>query len=314
MPDAVVIFGATGFVGRNLVARLSGKVARIVAVSRNGAPVAGADQCMAMDRIDNIAALPVDTVVINLAAQRYDASRFDMAQSDILTANVEIANAVYRFCIRRGLREVRAASSVAVYEAGLAVLDDRRPVDFNAPPNTNEAFYAWSKRWSEIIAGLHRDRFGISTVSFRLSNPYGPHDSVDSASAHVLPAFVMRALAPGEAFVIKGSPRVERDFIYIDDVCDIFETSLDWRGETIAMNLCAGRANTLYELAETILAILGDKRRIVANDEMAQGVAARRSTNAMVIEATGKSTFATLAEGLIPTLEWYANALANSSN
>ena len=62
----------------------------------------------------------------------------------------------------------------------------------------------------------------------------------------------------GEAFVIKGSPRVERDFIYIDDVCDVFETSLDWRGETVAMNLCAGRANTLYELAETILTILGE--------------------------------------------------------
>ena len=178
------------------MARLSGKVARIVAVSRNGAPVAGADQCMAMDRIDNIGALPVDTVVINLAAQRYDASRFDMAQSDILTANVEIANAVYRFCFaedcarcerRRALRYMRQGWPCSMI-AGRST--------FNAPPNTNEAFYAWSKRWSEIIAGLHRDRFGISTVSFRLSNPYGPHDSVDSASAHVLPAFVMRALAP----------------------------------------------------------------------------------------------------------------------
>ena len=169
MPEAIVIFGATGFVGRNLVARLFGKVARIVAVSRSGVPMAGADQCVAIDRLDDVVSLPADTIVINLAAQRYDASRFDMAQSDILTANVEIANAVYRFCIQRGLREVRAASSVAIYEAGLAVLDDRLPLDFNAAPNLSEAFYAWSKRWGEIIAGLHRDRFDISTVSFRLS-------------------------------------------------------------------------------------------------------------------------------------------------
>ncbi len=313
MPDAVVIFGATGFVGRNLVARLAGRTGRIVAVSRGGGAVAGADECVAMDRLADISALPSDTVVIDVAAQRYDAGRFDMAQSDILTANVEIANAVYRFCVQRGLREVRAASSVAVYPAGLAVLDDRRPIDLNAPPNPNEAFYAWSKRWGEILAGLHRDRFGISTVSFRLSNPYGPHDSTDIAHAHVLPAFVMRALTPGNSFVIKGSPSVQRDFIYVDDVCDVLETSLGWVGRTAAMNLCTGRTNTLYELAETILALLGDKRPIIAGDANVQGVAARVSTNGAIVEATGKTHFASLSEGLGPTLRWYADALANRS-
>ena len=107
---------------------------------------------------------------------------------------------------------------------------------------------------------------------------------------------------------------MERDFIYIDDACDVFETSLDWRGKTVAMNLCTGRTNTLYELAETILAILGDKRTIVANDTEMRGVAARRPTNAKVIKATGKSNFATLAQGLVPTLAWYADALASHSN
>lgn len=311
MTEAVVVFGATGFVGRNLVARLAGKVSRIVAVSRSGAVVPGAQECVAMDRLDDISRLPADAVVFNLSAQRYDAGRFDMAQSDILTANVEIANAVYRFCIQRGLSEVRAASSVAVYPAGLAVLDDHHPIDLDAPPNGNEAFYAWSKRWGEILAGLHRDRFGISTISFRLSNPYGPHDSTDPAHAHVLPAFVMRALEPGESFVIKGSPAVQRDFVYIEDVCDVFEASLSWRGDTAAMNLCTGRTNTLLELAQTILAIRGDKRPVVADEADVRGVAARVSTNETVIEATGKTSFASLSEGLAPTIAWYADALAN---
>ena len=309
MAEAVVIFGASGFVGRNLVSRLARKVDRIVAVSRRGTPVPGAQECVRMDRLADVAPLPPETIVVNLAAQRYDASRFEMAQCDILNANVEIANAVYRFCLERGIREVRAASSVAVYPAGLALLDDAQPVDLNAPPNPNEAFYAWSKRWGEILAGLYRDRYGVSTVSFRLSNPYGPHDSLDLAHAHVLPAFIIRALTPADSFVIKGSPAVRRDFIYVGDVCDAFETSLRWRETTTAMNLCTGCTHTLYELAETILKLIGDGRPILAADDNVQGVAARISTNETVKLATGKTNFASLAEGLAPTIEWYAHAL-----
>lgn len=309
MADAVVVFGASGFIGRNLVAHLAGKVARLVAVSGRGAVVPGATENVDMAGLAGISALPADTIVVNLAAQRYEAARFDMAQSDILTANTAIANAVYRFCLERGVREVRAASSVAVYPAGLDVMDDALPVDLNASPNSNEAFYGWSKRWGEVLAGLYRDRYGIATVSFRLSNPYGPYDSTDMAAAHVLPAFVMRALSPGDAFVIKGSPDVRRDFIYVGDVCEVFESSLAWRGSTAAMNLCAGRTHTLYELAQSILRLTDDARPIVAEGGAVKGVAARVSTNATVMQAAGKTTFAGLAEGLAPTIAWYRDAL-----
>ena len=270
------------------MARLVGKAARIIAVSRSGAAVPGANQCVAFDRLDDIIPLPADTIVINLAAQRYDAGRFALAQSDILTANVEIINTVYRFCIQRGLHEVRTASSVAVYEAGLPILDDTAPIELNAAPHPGESFYAWSKRWGEISAGLHRDRFNISTVLFRLSNPYGPHDSVRSRSRPCFACFCHAGADASNSFVIKGSPLVERDFIYVDDVCSVFETSLEWKGKTTAMNLCAGRVVTLYELAETIFAVLGDKRPIVADDTEIRGVAARRPTNTTVGEATGK--------------------------
>lgn len=309
MVEAVIIFGASGFIGRNLVAHLSDKVGRIFAVSRRGAPIPGVAESVSMDRLSDISSLPAGTIVINLAAERYDAGRFEMAQSDILTANVGIINTIYRFCIERGLREVRAASSVAVYPAGEAVMDDATPVDLNVPPNPNEAFYGWSKRWGEVLATLYRDRYGVSTVSFRLSNPFGPHDSIDLTHAHVLPAFIIRALTPADSFVIKGSPEVRRDFIYVDDVCDVFETSLGWRETTAAMNLCTGGTSTLYELAQTILRLTGDNRPIVAEDRDVQGVAARISTNDTVVRATGKTRFASLAEGLVPTIEWYQNAL-----
>jgi nucleoside-diphosphate-sugar epimerase len=307
LPQAVVVIGATGFVGRNLVGHLAGRVPEIVAVSPSGRPVEGATRTSRFDEIDGLT-LPGDTVVINVAAQRYDADRFETAQSDLLTGNVEIVNRVYRFCLVKGIREVRVASSVAVYPAACDPLDDAVPVDLNTAPNPNEAFYAWSKRWGEMVAFLHAQRYGIHTVSFRLSNPYGPHDSTDPRKAHVLPAFVMRALAPGDAFEIKGNPLVERDFIYVGDVVDVMSRSLAMRGVDGAFNLCRGETTTLLDLARTILAILDSGRPIHARDTATHGVLARRSTNARLREAFGIETFTGLADGLRPTIDWYRHA------
>jgi len=309
MSAPVVIFGATGFIGRNLTAYLKGTRERIVAVSRNGGPVDGATECVAIRDIDSISPLPKGTIAINVAAYRYDASRAASLHSDILVTNTAIVNRFYEFCLALSIREVRAASSVAVYPANRDVLDDLIPVDLNSPPNPSETFYAWSKRWGEVVADLYREKYGISTLSFRLSNPYGPHDSLDEKQAHVLPAFVIRALRTRGDFEIRGSPDVERDFIYVGDVCDVFARSLSAEGQHGAMNLCSGKTTTLREVAETIFRVTGQRRQIVSAHASAQGVAVRRSTNATVIEQFGKSDFCDLADGLTPTISWYAGAI-----
>lgn len=309
LPEAVVVVGATGFVGRNLVAHWGGRIERIVAVSPSGGAVAGMTEAVRFDALDDLR-LPADTIMVNVAAQRYDADRFETAQSDLLTGNSEIANRVYRFCLTHGIREVRSASSVAVYPAGLDRLDDAVPVDLNAPPNPNEAFYAWSKRWAEVVAALHAERYGVHTLSFRLSNPYGPHDSTEPRKAHVLPAFVMRALDATDRFEIKGNPLVERDFIYVGDVVEAFTRSLSFRETDAALNLCRGETTTLLDLARTILAVAGRDLPVHAPDTATQGVLARRSTNARLREVLGLSSFTGLAEGLAPTIEWYRHARA----
>lgn len=304
-----IVFGATGFVGRNLVRRLAGDGREVVAVSRSGASVPEAARSLPMDALDGLEP-PGDAVVCHVAAHRYKASAFEMAQSDILTANVELTNRVYAFCAKRGVKEVRMASSVAVYEAGLPLMDDARPVDLNAAPYPNEAFYAWSKRWGEIAAGLYRQRYGISTVAFRLSNPYGPFDSTDPEAAHVLPAFVIRALVPGEVFAMRGDPYVERDFIFVDDVTDVFSQSLDWRGRHEAFNLCRGETTTLLDLAREILEATGSDKRIETEDSFPPAaVRARRSSAERVRAAFGLEDFTPLREGLRPTVAWYREAL-----
>lgn len=306
----IVLFGATGFVGRNLAIAFSEHGHAVTAVSRSGAMVPGASAAVAMADLDSLPPLGDDPIVVHVAAQRYDAGQFEMAQSDILTANVDLSNRVYEFCARRGIKEVRMASSVAVYEAGLPLMDDAQPVDLNKSPHRNEAFYAWSKRWAEILADLYEERYGVSTVAFRLSNPYGPHDSTDPKAAHVLPAFVMRALGPGDVFGMKGDPYVERDFIWVGDVVDVFLKSLEWRGRSGRFNLCTGQTVTLHHLAETLVGLTGGSKTIeVETDFAPAAVRVRRSSADEVRQTFGIDRFTSLEDGLRPTVDWYREAM-----
>jgi nucleoside-diphosphate-sugar epimerase len=309
LPEAVVIFGASGFIGRNIVDALAGRVSALVGITHRTGTIPGCTLVLPIDRLDAVPALPPETVVINAAAVRYDPRTFRTDQSAILRRNVEIANAVYGFCVARRIVEVRLASSVAVYPASAAVLSDEKPVDLNDWPHAGEAAYAWSKRWAEISAEVHRRQYGINTLTFRLSNPYGPHDTFDQEAAHVAAAFVIKALAPGDTFEILGNADAERDFVFAGDVAAAFVASLGARGRSDAFNLGFGATVKIRDLAAAALRAAGRDKKIAVSVAAAAGVNVRRVTVRRLHEAFELPSFADLDRGLAATTAWYRNAL-----
>ncbi len=173
--------------------------------------------------------------------------------------------------------------------------------------------YAWSKRIGELTAHLFARRCGIHTVSFRLTNPYGPYDSLDEKKAHVVPAFVIRALANSGPFTLRGNPEASRDFIHVGDVCEMFCRSLAWRGRGAVYNLGSGENTAIGELARTILSLVGSDREIVAQGISISGIAHRRVRNDRLRADFAIPRFTPLRDGLIPTIEWYRDACRTRS-
>ena len=125
-PDGVVVFGASGFIGRNLVEMLRGRVEMLGAVNSNGRAVDGCDWTVGPADVMESPALPLRTVVVNVAAARYLPGQFAHDQAAILSSNLAVTDHVYRFALARKITEVRVASSVAVYPADSIELDDAR--------------------------------------------------------------------------------------------------------------------------------------------------------------------------------------------
>lgn len=313
LPDAVVLFGASGFVGRNIVEALRGRLECLVGVNTSGRAVDGCTRTVAVSAIDEIPALPRRTLVIHVAAFRYFASRFARQQADIVSMNIDLTNLVYRFALARGISELRVASSSAVYPAAWPVLDDGAPIDLNLWPHEGEAAYAWSKRWGELAAELWRRCAGVNTISFRLTNPYGPYDTSDESEAHVATAFAIRALGTAPEFEVRGDPAAERDFVFAGDVAATFVASLSLEGVTDAVNCAAGQTTRIDDLARAAMRAAGRERELRTHPPPPganPGVKIRRATAARLRALLpGLPPFRSLEDGMWETVAWYRDAL-----
>lgn len=313
LPDAVVLFGASGFIGRNIVEALCGRVGLLIGVNASGRAVPGCDRTVAVADLASLPTLPARTAIIHVAAFRYFASRFARQQAEILSANLALTDLVYRFALEHGITELRVASSAAVYPADWAVQDDARPLDLNAWPHAGEAAYAWSKRWGEITAELWHRRAGVNTISLRLTNPYGPFDTLDEAEAHVATAFVIRALSTAPEFEVRGNPEAERDFVFAGDVALAFVEALRIEGVQAALNCAFGETTPVIGLARAAMRVAGRERPIRANPlppGANAGVRRRHATAARLRELIPTlPPFRDLDEGLRLTMEWYRDAL-----
>ncbi len=308
LPESVILFGASGFVGRNIVEALRDHVPQLVAVTGSAHQVPGCSLSLPMSELHSMPALPARTSIIHVAAMRYNALTFRADQSKILNDNVAITNAVYGFAAERSISEVRQASSSAVYPSFFEVLDDERPFTWNDWPHEGEAAYAWSKRWGEIIAEHYRRNCAIHTLSFRLSNPYGPFDTTDINAAHVATAFAIRALEPGPVFTIRGNPEAQRDFVYAGDVAQVFKASLEISGVHDSLNLGYGEAISVRTLAEAAVAASGMDKKIIVDGSAAGGVAVRRMTTEKLKKAFPQLAMRSPHQGFAETVNWYRHA------
>ena len=260
-----LVTGGAGFIGSNLVDALLARGDEVTVVddlstgrreNLGGALAAGAELAELDIRdgeaLARLAAERQPETVFHLAAQidvrkSLEDPAFDAAVNVGGTANVLDA--------ARGAgtgRVVFVSTGGAIYGEG-----EGQPLPLSEQaPIAPLAAYGQSKYAAEGYLALYERLYGLSGISLRLGNVYGPRqDPLGEAGVIAIFCGLLRS---GGRPTVFGDGTQTRDYIYVGDVVAAALAAAE-SGVTGPLNIGTGRETSVLELAET-LGRLGEAR------------------------------------------------------
>ncbi len=270
MGKLIVVTGAAGFIGRNVVAALNQRGAdELLLVDRLGADekwrnLVGLRYEDLLDADDYLKAVqsgaaPKADAVIHLGACSATTER----DADFLARNnYHYTRTLCEWCLAHGSRFVYASSAATYGDGSQGYGDDDRITPLLRPLN----MYGYSKHMFDLWALKHRlfDRI----VGLKYFNVYGPHEDHKGDMRSVVHKAFYQIRATGEVQLFKsyrsdfGDGEQKRDFIYVKDAVDVTLHFAQHRANGGLFNCGTGQARTWLDLATAVFTAMGRKPNI----------------------------------------------------
>jgi UDP-glucose 4-epimerase len=233
----ILLTGASGFVGQNLVPRLLASGNRVTTLVRPGAEPIGENSLAYHLGSGNPLAMPAEIdAVVHLAQSRTHRS-FPSDALEMFRVNVMGTQYLLEAAAAAGVDYFCLISSGTVYEPFEGPLVEDAPL-------SPRSYLGASKLASEIIAKPFAGLFKLSVL--RLFTPYGP-----GQKERLLPELIRR-VGEGQAVDLPiNGDGLRFSPTYVDDISGVIEASLNegWEG---VFNVATPESITIAEASEMI--------------------------------------------------------------
>lgn len=243
-------------------------------------------------------------MVFHLAAVGWGLHENLPRAAEILTGNLLLNSLMLDAARSAGIQGYLYTSSSAVYPCDLEELDESAAWD--RPPHGSEFAFGWAKRIGEIQAQTYHRCCSMPIAIVRPSNPYGPWDNFDPDGSHVIPALIRRAATREHPFVVWGSGRPVRSFIYAGDAARGMLLALERCATSEAINLASSETVSIADLARLVLD-LSDyaDAQVVFDTSKSDGHPRKMPSVRRAAEKLGLKEYTPLRLGLEKTIAWY---------
>ena len=307
----VVVCGATGFIGRNIIEMLAADGRYEVIGVYHQRPLyelRGVEWIKAdlTDPEDVNRSVSGADVVIQTAATTSGSK--DVVERPYIhtTDNAVMNSLLLRAAFEQHVGHLVFFSCTVMYHSSDTPLaeDD---FDANRPVHPRYFAAAWTKlyieKMCEFYAGLGRTRHTV----VRHSNIYGPHDKFDLERSHVFGATVTKVMTARDGKItVWGAGEEARDLLYVGDLVDFVQRAVERQTAPFALyNVGSGEAVPVKSLVRRIVAASG-RALAIEHDLSKPTIPTRLCLDCRKAERElGWKSRTTLDDGIARTVAWW---------
>jgi len=221
-------------------------------------------------------------------------------------------NALINTAVLAAARSLRVRSLVSLLSScAFPLFSDRATTENDlqaALPYDGNAGYGYAKRMLDLHIRLVAKEEGWKWTTLTPVTLYGPQDSCDPESGHVVGSLISRCWAAktsGTPLVVWGSGRAVRQFVFVDDVAKIALDAVQRNLDSTTTIIAPDAGMTITTLAETIASVMGYAGPIVFDPAQPEGVLVKRLHSTSFSERFPGWRFTRLRQGLEATVRWF---------
>jgi len=301
----VAVTGGAGFLGSHVVERLRARGCEPFVPRRAEFDLRTGDGVRRFfDQARPELLIHLAGVVGGIGANRAEPGRFFHDNLMLAVRSVEEAR-------RRGVSKFVGVGTLCSYPKHTPV-PFREDDLWNGYPEETNAPYGLAKKMMLVQLAAYRQQYGMNGIFLLPVNLYGPRDSFDLSTSHVIPALVRKCVEArregAPAVTCWGSGEVTREFLYVADCAEAILLAAERYDGSEPVNLGSGREIRIADLARLVARAAGFDGELVWDRTYPDGQPRRSLDTSRAAERFGFRATTALEDGLARTVEWFEHA------
>jgi len=292
----VAVFGASGFIGINLMEELKRRNYDVIPADVKEPPIDidGFVKADIRDMEDVERVVRGADFVIHLAAHPLKDSIKDPVENAKVNVvgTLNVLEASKKFGVKK---IVFTSASSLIGEVKYNPVDEEHPCKPKTP-------YAVAKYAIEHYLRVYKELYDLDHLVFRLWNVYGPWQMPESGA--LIPTVISR-ISNGEEVFVFGDGSQTRDFIYVEDVAKFLVKSVELDVKNEVVNLGSGKGTKVMEVIETVSKVIGKEAKIVKKPKRKGEIQNFYSNIEKLEKLFGDRPKTSLEDGIKKTYNWF---------